>query len=407
MMKTNSPVSLSFRPLVNVIKAAPLLLVLMVTLTSWCSLCHLPRFKAPCCIDGRRPQVMCSRNDWVWDYTLPCEEERKCCGRAKVPLTEEDFDPYRVIDREYRLSIGDILEISVFGDEETFVETVPVAADGCLYYAFLDGIQAVGRTSNDVSEEIESKLSHLFVKPIVTIIPKIANGMTFRILGRIQQPGLYPIQGAVRLRDAIGEAGGIYSEYGSDRSSLGDDSPNMVVANLPGSFIIRNGEKLDVDFQKLIFSADDSQNIYVRPGDYIYIAPNVDQAVFVLGAVLSPQRVSYSRGLTLMQVLTSGGGWISGTPFSPDMRHILVIRGSLDCPCVAQLNLCKILNGEARDLYLKPGDIVYVQDKPMRFGRELVRMAIETFVISFGSAAGGYYGSTKWFPVGQTSSSSK
>lgn len=92
-----------------------ILLGLLTIFTSWCP-CHLPRFKAPCCIDGRRPQVMCSSEEWVWDYTLPTNLSRYSENGPKRPLTEEDFDPYRLVDRDYRLSIGDILEISVFGN---------------------------------------------------------------------------------------------------------------------------------------------------------------------------------------------------------------------------------------------------------------------------------------------------
>lgn len=316
-------------------------------------------------------------------------------------VTPEMLNPKRETAEEYRLSIGDILEISIFGDEEATADRVVVTPDGKIYYTFLEGIQAAGRTIPELSKDIASQVGHLFLTPIVTVIPRTSVNRRFKILGRVQLPGVYPIVGTMRVRDAIGQAGGLLLEVSRDKDK---NSDLLSLADLRNSFMIRDKKIIPLDFERLLLAGDDSENIVLKPEDYIYIAANQPAEVYILGAVVAPQALVYTRNLTLMGAVSSASGWLAGYPYSADYHKVMLLRGNLECPCVVQIDLCKILNGEARDLYLQPGDIIYFQNKTMRFGRELVRLAISTFIESFVDAAAGFYGATDWFPVGGGSS---
>jgi polysaccharide biosynthesis/export protein len=379
-------------------------IIFIALLTSCNGYCpKIPDIKPPCCFDGRRPQVMVDWSDAVIDYQDCCDYE--CCDVQKnCDLEEKDLDPYLPHQTEYRFAVGDIMEISVFGDEETTVENVVVAPDGRVYYTFLNGIPAAGRTAEEIGNAIASKIGHLFINPIVTVVPKDTELRGYRILGRVLLPGLYPVIGTVRLRDAIGEAGGILTQNPTDNGS--DISQRVPLANLDESFIVRENRRLNVDFRKLIYTADNHQNILIRPNDYIFIAPMEEQNVYILGAIRQPRRIQYTKNLTVMSAMASAAGWVSNSPYGPDTSRILVLRGKIECPCVICIDIRKILCGEARDFYLEPGDIVYVSNKTMRFGREMVRLALATVLQAFGTAAGSYYG-TQWFiPQDNTQSSS-
>lgn len=69
------------------------------------------------------------------------------------------------------LAIGDILDISIFGEEELAGTHVAIAPDGRLYYAFLNGIPAAGKNVAAVKKEVEKALSHYLVHPQVAIEP--------------------------------------------------------------------------------------------------------------------------------------------------------------------------------------------------------------------------------------------
>jgi len=373
-----------------------------------CNPCNPPKFCPPCRIMMRKPQVVATYSPTVWDYDVlddPCCDNGctcehccvnhcdqcafGCCGRTfsqEHHVSKVLLDPYQPIEDEFQLSVGDVLEVTIFDDEETAAVPVTVAPDGYVYCMMLDGIPAAGRTVAEVSNAMRAQLYDLYLDPIVGVSPKEVRGQSYKVFGRVNAPGVYPILGPTRLREAIAGAGGLLM-YSFDTEGV-----RYSMADLQSSYIVRDGKKMDIDFEKLLYSADSTHDIYLRPNDYIYIAPLETREVYVLGAVIDPQAVPYTSNLTVTTALATVGGWIvEGTPYNADIHRVLVIRGSLECPRCVQINLKKILNGEARDLFLKPGDILYVQNKQFRFGRELVRFAIESFIYGFTGTAAAHY----------------
>jgi len=345
-----------------------------------------------CCAGcSRRDQVVITQESHIIDY-VPEEmlEEDLSTFEGRTPLLPEYFDAYQAHAEEYMISRGDVLEISIFSNPDSSVSEAVIAPDGRLYYMFLEGIQAEGLTVKELSEELERLLVDMFVDPEVTVLPKHVASQSYMINGKIGRAGVYPITNAITLQQAIGEAGGI--------SLGGYAGTTMNIANLRDSFVVRNGEKLDLDFERLLYTDGTDQNIFVRPGDYIYIASSLVQEVYLLGAVREQKPVPYKDGLTLIAALSGSAGMTGGTNSQADAERVLIVRGSLENPRVIQADIIEILEGRARDIYLVPGDLVYVQNNKVRFGRELVRTAINSFVGAFGSSAGSHYGSVHWFP---------
>ena len=340
---------------------------------------------------GPRAPIIEGQEETVIDF-IPEEEEIKAelahrAGRA--PLLPEYFDPFQPIVGEYVISRGDILEISIFGNSDTEVNEVVIAPDGKLYYLFLPGLVAEDKTIDELKLELEEAVSDYFVNPDVSIIPKRIANTTFNILGKVRRPGAYPIVSSLTLQQAIGEAGGI--------SVGGYAGTTINSSNLRESFLIRDGKKMNVDFERLIFTDGSDQNIFVRPGDYIYIASSLVQEIFLLGKVREQKPIQYKDGLTLTAILAGVAGTTEGWTQQAHSTEVLIVRGSLDDPRAYQVNVLDILFGRARDVYLLPGDIVYVQPKPFKFGRELVRLAIQAFVTSFAGEAGAHFAEEHWF----------
>lgn len=373
-----------------------------------CSDCCLevPKFR-----DLRRPQVL---TEWHWDELIDydcsavLEEE---CGA----LFEEPAAPHREDAYVYNLAQADVLELAVFDDDDTIVDNAVIAPDGNLYYAFFEEIPAAGFTAEELGKTLEEKFSLLYVKPTVTVTARTSFDKNYKILGRLQRPGVYLLNDHITLLDAISQAGGFLQESYKEKDK---DSDLVFLADLKNSFVLRNGEKLSIDFEQLVLKGNKAYNIDIEAGDYVYIASAGAPAIYVLGAIRNPQRVRYIKNMRLTQALAAVDGWSSGlinqtsgfgggialgssgsgTAFAPDLTRIIVIRGELNDPIVMTVDLTKVLDGKARDLVLQEGDIIYASDKTMRFGRELVRLAIDTFVQAFGTTAGAYYGQQVWFP---------
>ena len=237
-------------------------LKLLLALSGLITISGCCQFGSRCCFDCfKRPAVLCSKADCVLDYNdcfkkyelRNCEQNSSRYG--KTALNDKMFEPYQAVDPDYRLVRGDILEISVFDEEDTTISNAQVAPDGKLYYTFCDAIQAEGYTPSKIAKEIENKIDDIFVSPMVTLIPKQTVQPYCHVLGRVRDQGLYVIDSPIKVREAVIQAGGIISESKKDIINYGvnyNRSINIPFVDFSKSFMVRNSKKLDIEITKSI-----------------------------------------------------------------------------------------------------------------------------------------------------------
>jgi len=286
----------------------------------------------------------------------------------------EYFIPHSPEERT--LQVGDIVEVGIFGQRDTVSENIPIAPDGKLYYKFLPGIQAEGRTAKDVSTEMEGQLTHLFNNPQVSIIPKKFVSNRFSIFGKVNYGRIYPLETPITVRQAIARAQGIQQGRYHDTT--------IEIHNYNKSWLLRGDQKIPVNFENLMKENDFSEDIYIRPGDVIYIASALGREVYLMGEVNRQQSQPYTSGMTLVQLITGidegGGGYVEDTA---DIKRVVILRNALTDPKVFKINLWNIMRGKEHDVFLEPGDVVYVPEKSFIFTRNLVKTMIRTFVNTF------------------------
>jgi polysaccharide export outer membrane protein len=285
---------------------------------------------------------------------------------------------------EHKIKAGDFLEISVIDHGDTRIEKLPVSPDGFVYYLMSKPVYAVGLNTNQLKEKLETGLADFFADPIVFVRVQKSNKNSFQILGKVKFPGEYELGLPLKLSEALALAGGLQSGlYRLDRISL---------ANLKNSYLIRNKEKLPIDFKTLIEKGNEKNNIYMRPGDYIYIASAVSQEVYILGEAQRAQAVYYKENMTVLQLLTQAS-------YTKDayLAGAIILRKSLTKPQVIQIDINKVLYGKAKDIYLEPGDILFIPQNPYKFVKEVVELALRAFVQSFASDAGLFYSDERIF----------
>src|SRR5688500_15103834 len=124
------------------------------------------------------------------------------------------------------------------------------------------------------------------------------------------------------------------------------------LADLPNSFVVRNGERLPVSFDKLLREGDMRHNIYLHPDDFIYLPSSVSRDIYVLGAVRTPKAVPRQHN-TIIGAIAEAGGPIKNAHLS----QVAIVRGSLDNPKIAVLNYNEIIAGKAPNVLLEPRDI--------------------------------------------------
>lgn len=109
---------------------------------------------------------------------------------------------------DYRIGPGDILEISVWKDQD-LSRSVVVLPDGRIDFPLVGHFVAMGRTTNELQTEMEAKLKRYIPEPILTVIVQQANSMRIYVIGKVNRPGHFQLSGNLNVMQALAMAGGL------------------------------------------------------------------------------------------------------------------------------------------------------------------------------------------------------
>jgi len=282
----------------------------------------------------------------------------------------------------FTLGPGDRLEIEITGEAATKVITL-VGPDGQLHFDLLPGLDVWGLTLSQTKALIEKGYAQYVREPpkISVILREVASRHVW-ILGRVQAPGVYPMTAPMTLLEAIALAGGtmsLTSYRDQEAAGVGEE-----LADLQRSFVVRQGKCLPVNFKGLLLDGDLSQNIYLQSDDFIYFPSAAARDVYVLGAVTEPRLVPYHEGLTVAGAVAGAYGTLKEAYLS----HVGVVRGALDQPHLTVVDFKRVIRGQAADVPLAPGDIVYVPVSPYSYIDHYLEVILNTFVSSAAINAG-------------------
>jgi protein involved in polysaccharide export with SLBB domain len=146
--------------------------------------------------------------------------------------------------------------------------------------------------------------------------------------------------------------------------------------------VTRDGKALPVSVAKAL-EGDPLHNVYVHPGDHIYVPPALGSNISVLGQVGGPAVFPFQAGLRLTQALAMAGGVTVGA----DKGDIRVIRGTLEKPRVYQASLRAVVDGDSHDVALQPGDIIFVTDDPIEDIGEVIGLISPPLTLGISTAA--------------------
>src|SRR5262249_13952013 len=127
------------------------------------------------------------------------------------------------------------------------------------------------------------------------------------------------------------------------------------LADLSHSFLVRNGQRLPIDFEQLFQQGDLAQNVPLEPEDYVYVASAGANEVYVVGEVVAPGSAQFASSSTVIGAITARGSF-TGRAYR---TRVLVVRGSLSHPETFVVDTSDILKGKTANFRLKPRDIVF------------------------------------------------
>lgn len=111
---------------------------------------------------------------------------------------------------DYRLSINDLLDFRIF-QEPDFDAVIRVSGDGTAIFPMIGRVHIADKTVGEATELLRQRyMSGYLTNPQVNLTVRTYSRKLFTILGQVQRPGTYPIEGSesVSLLQAIGMAGG-------------------------------------------------------------------------------------------------------------------------------------------------------------------------------------------------------
>ena len=276
-------------------------------------------------------------------------------------------DPWQ---QRLTLGPGDIVTFHLFGYPELTREEVPVGPDGRISYLEAQNVEASGLTIDELRDAINAELGKYRRAPQAYVTPVAFHSKRYYMMGTVVQKGVFYLDRPITVIEAVARARGFETGI--------SDGDMIETTDFSRAFIARDGRRLPVDLERLFLHGDLSQNVALRPNDYLFFPSSGGGQIFVLGEVASSGPVPYDQNVSALSAIASRGGFSTRAWRS----HVLVVRGSLDHPKAIRVDIDGALLGDAPNIALEPGDIVYVANRPWIKAEDLLDDAASAFIES-------------------------
>jgi polysaccharide export outer membrane protein len=116
----------------------------------------------------------------------------------------------------YKLQPGDVLQVVVWKETDLQSEVL-VRPDGGISFALAGDLQAAGLTTDELRQELETRVRKLVPGAVVTVSVKVASGNRVFVIGKVNRPGDFPLSRPIDVMQAISLAGGVTPFASPDR----------------------------------------------------------------------------------------------------------------------------------------------------------------------------------------------
>lgn len=181
------------------------------------------------------------------------------CGTygARAAGTETETQASDPLATSYRLNAGDLLQISVWREEE-LNRQVLVQPDGSISFPLVGQIMAEGRTAGELEAEIGEQLERFIPQAVATVELLEVRGNKIFVMGEVLRPGEYQMSGPLTVVQAISLAGGFNQFAARDRIRVLRDEGDEEVA-------------YTVDYDCVASSTNVAANVPLQAGDTVIV----------------------------------------------------------------------------------------------------------------------------------------
>lgn len=267
------------------------------------------------------------------------------------------------------LGVGDLIEVDLFtapSAQPEFSSKVRVGTDGTIQLPLLGAFHVGGQSL----ESAETNIASSYIKDgiykqaqVDLVVLDYGVQHSISVSGEVQKPGVYPMNGAMRLVDAIATAGGLTNRAGQQIAIEHSDAsiPTKIVA-------VPNG------------ASSPEQDPALSAGDKVV----VERAgiVYVVGDVNKPGGfvMDNTSNMTVLQALALA----EGTKSTAALASARLIRTTPQGRTETSLQLKKIMASQMPDPQLQADDIILV---PTSSSKVIARRSAEAAIYTVSGLA--------------------
>jgi polysaccharide export outer membrane protein len=258
----------------------------------------------------------------------------------------------------YVLGPGDEISVSALGAEELAAHPLRVDPSGDIDAPLIGHVHVGGMTLDQLRTELSTKLQTQLKHPQVSIAITEFRSQPVSVMGAVNKPGVYQLQGEKSLVEVLSLAEGVRNDAGSSiritrRVDQGELPLLGATRDPSGEFVTA-----EISLQEALDGRGAAGMLSIRPHDVVSVARG--QTVYVVGEVKKSggfalgerQRISVLQALSLAEGL--------GPLASPGGAKILRATGQDSARTEIPVDLKRMLSGKAEDIALKPDDILFV-----------------------------------------------
>lgn len=128
---------------------------------------------------------------------------------AASPVDLESVQAVATSPTEYRIGVGDKLDVRVFQVADLSFEELVVDTSGNINMPLIGAVRGAGRTSGEMANDIAARLAARYLRdPQVTVAVKEAASQKITVDGAVTKPGVYEMRGSTSLLQAVAMAEG-------------------------------------------------------------------------------------------------------------------------------------------------------------------------------------------------------
>lgn len=160
-------------------------------------------------------------------------------------------------EKMYYIGPGDVLEISVWKDEELSRKVV-VPPDGTIAFPLIESIKVLNLTVAELKNIVAKELSAYIPDPTVTVILIEINSLKAYVIGKVNNPGVFAINLETNVMQILAKAGGLNPFAAEGNINILRQHGNQI-QKIPFDYgEVKKGKKLE-------------QNIVLKTGDVIVV----------------------------------------------------------------------------------------------------------------------------------------